>query len=111
MNKYPSERLFCLTIVLTVDKKWFTARIKPPQVRIIPVADGMSEDTGRFRLQASEVLPVLKSCFLAPLEAREQHEQPIKLTGTQNERLESRLRSHVDSHASQLVVDRRNSGS
>ena len=46
MNKYPSERLFCLTIVLTVDEKWFTARIKPPQVRIIPVDDGMSEDTG-----------------------------------------------------------------
>ena len=48
---------------------------------------------------------------MAPLEAREQHEQPINLTGTQNGRLESRLRSHVDSHASQLVVDRRNSGS
>ena len=46
MNKYPSERLFCLTIVLTVDEKWFTARIKPPQVRLIPVDDGMSEDTG-----------------------------------------------------------------
>jgi len=41
MSKYPSERLFCLTIVLTVDEKWFTARIKPPQVRLIPVADGM----------------------------------------------------------------------
>ena len=51
MNKYPSERLFCLIIVLTVDEKWFTARIKPPQVRLIPVADGMSEDTGRFRLE------------------------------------------------------------
>ena len=49
MNKYPSERLFCLTIVLTVDEKWFTARIKHPQVRRIPVADGMSEDTVRFR--------------------------------------------------------------
>ena len=46
MNKYPSERLFCLIIVLTVDEKWFTARIKPPQVRIIPVDDDMSEDTG-----------------------------------------------------------------
>ena len=33
INKYPSERLFCLTIVLTVDEKWFTARIKPPQLR------------------------------------------------------------------------------
>ena len=52
MNKYPSERLFCLTIVLTVDEKWFTARIKPPQVLLIPVDDGMSEDTGRFRLES-----------------------------------------------------------
>ena len=67
MNKYPSERLFCLTIVLTVDEKWFTARIKPPQVRIIPVADGMSEDTGRYRLKASEVLPVLKSMLFGAL--------------------------------------------
>ena len=48
---------------------------------------------------------------LRALEAREQHEQPINLTGTQNGRPESRLRSHVDSHASHLVVDRRNSGS
>ena len=52
MNKYPSERLFCLIIVLTVDEKWFTARIKPPQVRLIPVDDDMSEDTGRFRLES-----------------------------------------------------------
>ena len=47
-----SERLFCLTIVLAVDEKWFTARIKPPQVRLIAVADGMSEETGRFRLES-----------------------------------------------------------
>ena len=67
MNKYPSERLFCLTIVLTVDEKWFTARINPPQVRIIPVADGMNEDTGGFRLKASEVLPVLKSMLFGAL--------------------------------------------
>ena len=58
MSKYPSERLFCLTIVLTVDEKWFTARIKPPQVRLIPVADGMSEDTGRFRLESLGRPPV-----------------------------------------------------
>ena len=38
--------------MLTVDERWFTARIKPPQVRIIPVADGMGEDTGRFRLES-----------------------------------------------------------
>ena len=78
MNKYPSERLFCLNIVLTVDEKWFTARIKPPQVRLIPVADDMSEETGRFRLeslgrappcrrrpaQAADVLLYLRShCF------------------------------------------------
>ena len=60
MNKYPSERLFCLTIVLTVDEKWFTARIKPPQVRLIPVADGMSEETGRFRLESLGSAPGAK---------------------------------------------------
>ena len=60
MNKYPSERLFCLTIVLTVDEKWFTARIKPLQVRIIPVTDGMSEDTGRFRLESLGSAPSAK---------------------------------------------------
>ena len=60
MNKYPSERLFCLIIVLTVDEKWFTARIKPPQVRLIPVADGMSEDTVRFRLESLGSAPGAK---------------------------------------------------
>ena len=53
--------------MLTVDEKWFTARINPPQVRFIPVADGMSEDTGRIRLEASEVLPVLKSMLFGAL--------------------------------------------
>ena len=70
MNKYPSERLFCLNIVLTVDEKWFTARIKPPQVRLIPVADDMSEETGRFRLESlgsAEVLPVPKSMLFGAL--------------------------------------------
>ena len=67
MNKYPSERLFCLIIVLAVDEKWFTARIKPPQVRIIPVDDGMSEDTGGLDKKASEVLPVLKSMLFGAL--------------------------------------------
>ena len=47
-EQVPFRTPFLPTIVLTVDEKWFTARIKPPQVRIIPVADGMSEDTGRF---------------------------------------------------------------
>ena len=75
MNKYPSERLFCLTIVLTVDEKWFTARIKPPQVQLIPVADGMGEDTGRYRLKGLGSAPSAKIMLLAPLEAREQHEQ------------------------------------
>ena len=51
---------FCLTIVLTVDEKWFTARIKPPQVRLIPVADGMSEETGRFRLECLGSAPGAK---------------------------------------------------
>ena len=60
MNKYPSERLFCLIIVLTVDEKWFTARIKLPQVRLIPVADGMSEETGRFRLESLGSVPSAK---------------------------------------------------
>ena len=60
MNKYPSERLFCLIIVLTVDEKWFTARIKPPQVRLIPVANDMSEDTGRFRLESLGSAPSAK---------------------------------------------------
>jgi len=46
--------------VLTVDEKWFTARIKPPQVRLIPVADGMSEDTGRFRLESLGSAPGAK---------------------------------------------------
>ena len=53
--------------MLTVDEKWFTARIKPPEVRHIPVADGMNEYTGRFRLEASEVLPVLKSMLFGAL--------------------------------------------
>jgi len=60
MNKYPSERLFYLTIVLTVDEKSFTARIKPPQVRLIPVADGMCEYTGRFRLESLGSAPSAK---------------------------------------------------
>ena len=60
MNKYPSERLFCPTLVLTVDEKWFTARIKPPQVRLIPVADGMSEETGRFGLESLGSAPGAK---------------------------------------------------
>ena len=66
-EQVPFRTPFCLTIVLTVDEKWFTARIKPPQVWLIPVADGMSEDTGRFRLEASEVLPVLKSMLFGAL--------------------------------------------
>ena len=53
--------------MLTVDEKWFTARIKPSEVRLIPVADDMSEDIGRFRLEASEVLPVLKSMLFGAL--------------------------------------------
>ena len=60
MNKYPTERLICLNIVLTVDEKWFTARIKPPEVRLIPVGDGMSEDTGRFRLESLGSAPSAK---------------------------------------------------
>ena len=60
MNKYPSERLFCLIIVLTVDEKWFTARIKPSKVWLIPVADGMSEETGRFRLESLGSAPGAK---------------------------------------------------
>ena len=46
--------------MLTVDEKWFTARIKPPQVRLIPVADGMSEDTVRFRLESLGSAPGAK---------------------------------------------------
>ena len=52
---------------MTVDEKWFTARIKPPQVRLIPVADGMSENTGGLDKKASEVLPVLKSMLIGAL--------------------------------------------
>ena len=70
--------------MLTVDEKWFTARIKHPQVRLIPVTDGMSEDTVRFRLeslgsalrcrrrpaQAADVLLYLRShCFDDPRQA------------------------------------------
>ena len=59
-EQVPFRTPFCLTIVLTVDEKWFTARIKPPQVQIIPVADGMSEETGSFRLESLGSAPSAK---------------------------------------------------
>ena len=50
-----------------VDEKWFTARIKPPEVRLIPVADGMSEDTGRFRPESLGSAPSAKIMLFGAL--------------------------------------------
>ena len=63
MNKYPSERLFCLTIVRRSTKADTAYKVSS---RPAHTDDDMSEDTGGL-VNASEVLPVLKSMLFGAL--------------------------------------------
>ena len=45
------QNAFFALLSLTVDEKWFTARIKSPQVQLTTIADGR-QYTGRFRLNS-----------------------------------------------------------
>ena len=60
--------------MLTVDEKWFTARIKHPQVRLIPVADGFSSTVstivGQKKRSEGYLLVLLVRGFLVLRESR-----------------------------------------